>query len=75
MLEQVDRLVHHDCQDDEKLIVAYRDIGVGPAVVFDGGAFTDPVKLRAFAKDLIGMAVWLAVESEGAGASGEEKAT
>ena len=35
---------HHDAQDI--VIGCYSDIGVGPAVVFDGGAFTDVAALR-----------------------------
>lgn len=49
---QIARYVHYDCQDNEKLIAAYDDIGVGPAVIFDGAGFTDAAKLRAFIADL-----------------------
>jgi len=55
----VNRAVHYDCQDDEKVIAAYSDIGVGPAVVFDGGGFTDAARLRAFVTDLEAFAEWL----------------
>lgn len=43
---------HYDCQDDQKIIAVYADIGIGPAVVFDGGGFMDPEHVRAFARDL-----------------------
>ena len=55
----VNRAVHYDCRDDERVIAAYADIGVGPAVVFDGGGFTDPARLRAFVADLSAFADWL----------------
>lgn len=51
--------VHHDMQDDQKLIACYEDIGIGPAVVFDGGGFNDPQQLRRFATELQVAADWL----------------
>lgn len=51
---------HYDAQDNEINAATYRDIGVGPAVVFDGGAFTDPTKLRDYILELEIMADWLA---------------
>lgn len=56
------RYVHHDMQDDEKLICTYADIGLGPAVVFDGAGFMDADRLRAFIADLTRAADWLAEE-------------
>lgn len=62
MAEPVRRTVHYDCQDDQKIIAGYRNIGIGPAVVFDGAGFTDPDKLEQFAQDLSRFADWLAAE-------------
>jgi hypothetical protein len=56
---RMDRYVHYDMQDDEKLICTYADLGLGPAVVFDGAGFMDPVRLRAFIEDLMKAADWL----------------
>jgi hypothetical protein len=50
---------HEAANGDRVLIAAYADIGVGPAVVFEGGAFTEPVALRAFARDLLNAGDWL----------------
>lgn len=44
---------HFDAQDDRLAIGFYADTGVGPAVVFDGGGFTDHRALTAFANDLL----------------------
>jgi hypothetical protein len=52
----------YDCQDDLKRLASYEDIGVGPAVVFDGAGFTSPVQLRGFIAMLSEHADWL--ESE-----------
>lgn len=59
MAEPVHRAVPHDCQDDEKVIAAYADIGAGPALVFDGGGFTDPASLRGYITDLTTGCEWL----------------
>jgi hypothetical protein len=56
---QAARWIHHDAQDNQTMIACYRDIGVGPAVVFDGGAFTNAVSLRAFVRDLEAACEWL----------------
>lgn len=58
---------HHDAQDDEATISLYADVGIGPAVVFDGGGFTDHVALRAFAFDLLTAAFWLTKETAAQG--------
>lgn len=49
---------HFDVQDNQVAIGCY-EIGVGPAVVFDGGAFTDPDVLRAVAAELLRGAEWI----------------
>lgn len=59
MLEQVFRGEFYDCKDDLKLMASYADIGVGPAVGFDGAFFTSPKALRAFIRDLTEQADWL----------------
>lgn len=56
------RYVHYDCMDDEKLICTYADMGIGPAVVFDGAGFVNADLLRAFIADLTTAADWLAAE-------------
>lgn len=59
------RYLHYDAQDDRMVISTVKDIGVGPAVVFDAGAFTDAEALRAYAHDLLKAALWLARERSG----------
>lgn len=54
---------HEDAQNDLLVIATYADIGIGPAVVFDGGGFMDAEKLRAFAASLNKAADWLAAEA------------
>lgn len=49
---------HFDAQDNQ-VVVACFDIGVGLSVVFDGGSFTDAGKLRAVVADLARGADWL----------------
>jgi hypothetical protein len=50
---------HADCRDDRMIIATYADIGLGPAVLFDGGGFLDVARLRAFIADLTTAADWL----------------
>jgi hypothetical protein len=50
---------HADCQDDRMIIATYAEIGLGPAVLFDGGGFLDIARLRAFIADLTTAADWL----------------
>ena len=73
MPDPVLRHVHYDCQDDQKIIAAYDDIGIGPAVVFDGAGFTDPDKLEAFAQDLSKFADWLAMARVGEASGGSRE--
>lgn len=53
---------HADAQDDVVVIGCY-DVGIGPAVVFGGGGFSDSATLRAFAADLLRGAEWLEEEA------------
>lgn len=55
---------HEDVQNNLLVIAAYADIGIGPAIVFDGGGFTDAECLRSFARDLREAAEWLDKETE-----------
>lgn len=55
--------IHFDAQDEQVAVGCYH-IGIGPAVVFDGGGFTDPVKLRAFIADLASAVAWLETYEE-----------
>lgn len=50
---------HADMQDNLMIIGTYADIGLGPAVVFDGGGFLDATRLRAYIADLTAAADWL----------------
>jgi hypothetical protein len=59
MPEPVFRGEFYDCQDELRLIASYADIGVGPAVIFDGAGFTSAKQLRAFIDDLTEQADWL----------------
>lgn len=59
----VSRVEHADAMDNEKLICAYKDIGVGPAVVFDGAPFSDAERLQAWIDDLQAACDWLAMET------------
>jgi hypothetical protein len=56
---EVLRFEHADARDDVVIIAAYDDLGIGPAVLFDGGGFMDPGRLRAYASDLLKAADWL----------------
>jgi len=47
---------HFDAQDNRVAIAYMPDCGVGNAVCFDGGGFTNAQALRAFAGDLIDLA-------------------
>lgn len=47
--------VHVDAQDNALTIGVY-DIGISKAVVFDGGAFSNPQDARDYARDLIALA-------------------
>lgn len=60
---QVQAWTHHDAQDDEIIVACYDNIGVGPAVVFNGGGFTDPETLWALVASLAAAAEWLQGEA------------
>lgn len=47
--------VHEDAQGNALAMGVY-DIGIGKAVVFDGGGFTEPQDVRDFARDLVALA-------------------
>jgi hypothetical protein len=53
---------HTAANGDRVLIAAYANIGIGPAIVFEGGAFMNSFALRAFARDLLAGADWLEKE-------------
>jgi hypothetical protein len=68
-MSAVMRATAYDAQDNEIRAAVYEDIGAGPAVIFDGGGFTDPKQLRAYLAEIEVMADWLA----DAVASGQER--
>lgn len=72
-MQPVKRAEFYDCKDDLKVMAAYEDIGVGPAVVFDGAGFTSALQLNAFIDDLTEMAGWL--ELQGSGSSPRQELT